>query len=194
MARSEVAVGVVEQADRQFTQLFNQHYRDVYAYCRRRSNAQTAADCAAETFVVAWRRRDDLPADDAALPWLYGVARRVLANEFRGSRRRRRLFDRLRTDAPGLGAEPEVVVVRRDEDRRVMAALQRLRPAEQELLRLALWEELPHEQIAERLGCSTAAATQRIYRATRKAAAQYDRLERKAAAPTAIRQAEGGLP
>ena len=39
-----------------------------------------------------------------------------------------------------------------------------------------------------------AAATQRVYRATKKAAAQYERLERKAAAPTAVGRAEGGIP
>jgi RNA polymerase sigma-70 factor (ECF subfamily) len=36
-----------------------------------------APDVVAETFLVAWRRLDDVPADP--LPWLYGVARRVLA-------------------------------------------------------------------------------------------------------------------
>ncbi len=72
---------------------------------------------------------------------------------------------------------PETVLVRREQDGEVVAALSRLRPQDQELFLLALWEQVPHAQIAEMLGCSTQAITQRIYRATRRAAKEYERLE-----------------
>jgi DNA-directed RNA polymerase specialized sigma24 family protein len=48
----------------------------------------------AETFLTAWRRLDDVPAGDEARLWLYGVARRMLANQRRGARRRSSLADR----------------------------------------------------------------------------------------------------
>lgn len=67
----------------------------VYAYCGRRTDAEAAADCVAETFLVARRRMGDVPDGDAALGWLYGVARRTLANEYRRTRRWRSLLARL---------------------------------------------------------------------------------------------------
>jgi RNA polymerase sigma-70 factor (ECF subfamily) len=52
---------------------------------RRLAEVDAAADLAQEVFVVAWRRRDQVP--DNSLPWLYGVARRLLANYVRAQRR-----------------------------------------------------------------------------------------------------------
>lgn len=51
---------------------------------RRLGDDDLAEDLTSEVFVVAWRRRHDAPAD--SLPWLYGVARRVLANDRRAAR------------------------------------------------------------------------------------------------------------
>jgi len=170
-------VGIATQTEQQFRSLFDRYHREVYAYCRRRTDAQTAADCFAETFLVAWRRLDDVPAGDAALGWLYEVARRVLANEFRRNKRSRRLVTRLRATEPAPNPGPDVVVVRKEEDRIMFQALGRLRPQDQELLRLAWWEELPHGAIAELLGCSPNAATHRIQRAARRVAKEYHRLD-----------------
>jgi DNA-directed RNA polymerase specialized sigma24 family protein len=39
----------------------------------------------AETFAIAWRRVDAIPAGDQARLWLYGVARNVLAEHRRGA-------------------------------------------------------------------------------------------------------------
>jgi DNA-directed RNA polymerase specialized sigma24 family protein len=60
--------------------------------------AEDAADVVAETFLVAWRRIDDLPPGREGRLWLYGVARRVCANHLRGVRRRHRLAERLREE------------------------------------------------------------------------------------------------
>lgn len=166
-----------EDAELRYRRLFDRYSRDVYAYCRRRTDAETAADCAAETFLVAWRRLDDVPVGDGALGWLYGVARRVLANEFRRIRRWRRLLGRLRRVEPAPDPGPEVVVARQERDRTMLAALSRLRPEDQELLRLAFWEQLPHGEIGALVGCSTQAASQRLHRATRRVAKEYQRLD-----------------
>jgi DNA-directed RNA polymerase specialized sigma24 family protein len=61
--------------------------------------AQSTQDVAAETFQVAWRRLEAVPFD--AAPWLYAVARRVLANERRAASRRAALPE-LTRDAPEL--------------------------------------------------------------------------------------------
>jgi len=60
-----------------FERLFVQHHDDVLRYFVRRLDVRAdAADLLAETFLIAWRRLDDIP-DGHPLPWLYGVARRV---------------------------------------------------------------------------------------------------------------------
>lgn len=187
-------MGIAAQSDQRYCSLFDRHHREVYAYCRRRTDAETAADCFAETFLVAWRRLDDVPDGDAALGWLYGVARRVLANEFRRTRRSRRLLTTLRNTEPVPNPGPEVVVVRKEEDRIMFQALARLRPQDRELLQLAWWEELPHAAIADLLGCSTNAATHRIQRAASRVAKEYQRLDhRRSPAGTHRQLREGEL-
>ena len=65
-----------------FAALFAAHHPDIVRYARRRGiGAAMARELADEVFVVAWRRRQEVP--DAGLPWLYGVARIVLANSRR---------------------------------------------------------------------------------------------------------------
>jgi RNA polymerase sigma factor (sigma-70 family) len=151
--------------EQRFRRLFDDYHRQVYVYCRRRTDAETARECASETFLIAWRRIDDVPADDRTLRWLYGVARRVLANAHRSQRRFRRLIFKLGGLRGDPEASPETIVVRRAEDQELLDAMVRLRPQDQELLRLAVWEELPHAEIGEVFGCSAHAVDQRIRRA-----------------------------
>src|SRR4051794_31069206 len=76
-----------------FEEVFREHYDAVRGFAFRRVPGDLAQDAVAETFLVAWRRLDDVPAD--ALPWLYGVARRVLANQRRSADRSSALERRL---------------------------------------------------------------------------------------------------
>ena len=94
-----------------FVTLYERHASLVLAYARRRIGADEAEDVLAETFLVAWRRRDDVPDD--ALPWLYAVAGNVLRNRTRAQRRRAALSARLATESArkatevaGGGAQP----------------------------------------------------------------------------------------
>ena len=167
------ASGLRSQAPEQrFRRMYRAHYHQIYAYFKRRTDAESAADATVEAFMVAWRRIDTVPTGEDALPWLYGVSRRVLANQRRGSRRKARLDHKL----SGLGSEPEptpeTVIVRGSEIQEVLDAFDRLKPSDQEVLRLAEWEELPHDEIADALGISRTAADQRIHRA-------LDRLEKE---------------
>jgi RNA polymerase sigma-70 factor (ECF subfamily) len=184
-------VGVAAQPEQRFRDLFDQHGHAVYAYCRRRTDPETAADCAAETFLVAWRRIDDVPDGDATVAWLYGVARRVLANEFRRNRRWRQLLSKLAHNTPTVEPIPEVVMLRRERDRTILAALARLRPDDQELLKLAWWDGLSHAQLAEMIGCSPQTTAQRIHRAARRVAEEFERLEHRRTV-TRARQLRGG--
>jgi RNA polymerase sigma factor (sigma-70 family) len=144
----------------QFDALFTAYQRPVLAYAMRRTPTPSdAEDVASETFTIAWRKLDAVPADEP-LPWLYAVARRVLANHRRGLGRRERLVALLRVDdvATPMRAGDDV-------DGPAFAALAQLSPADQELVRLVAWEELGNQQIATVLGISANAVAIRLHRA-----------------------------
>ena len=167
----------VSLAEARFERLYHQHYQAVLAYCLRRTSYPDAYDTAAETFVVAWRRLEAVPQGDQTRPWLYGVAYRVISHRWRRLRRDRNLLDRIRSRSPeATDPGPEPQVVRSAEHELVHQAAKLLSAADQEILRLAMWEDLSTTQIAEALGTSVAAAKQRFHRAKTRLARHYTRL------------------
>ena len=140
-----------------FRGLFARHYGAVYAYCARRLGRDGAADAASDVFTVAWRRIRRVPADPEALPWLYGVARRVVSNHRRGLRRRERLDAKAAAHARGD--------LRYEHPDSIEPVLALLRDDDREILMLAAWEGLGPHGLAQALGCSANAATTRLHRA-----------------------------
>ena len=154
-----------------FEALYAANHSPIFGYAlRRTASPDDAADILAETFLTAWRRLGDLPAGDDARMWLYGVARRVLANYHRGERRRSALADRLHAELPGSYAPPEFD----DESARIAEAMRRLPRRQQELLALNAWEGLDCGEIATVLGCSRNAVRIRLHRARVRLAAELD--------------------
>jgi RNA polymerase sigma-70 factor (ECF subfamily) len=155
-----------------FERVFDAHFRAVLAYALRRAGHAEAEDAVAETFLVAWRRLDEVPEDPR--PWLLGTARRVLANQRRAAGRRTALGERL--------AREREVLVETFHDPPIVRALGRLSESDRELLLLVAWEGLSTEQAAEALGCSRAALKVRLHRARRRLRAELEALERRDAA------------
>ena len=146
-----------------FRALYGSHRDDVWRYLRRRTDCDVADDLTTEVFVVAWRRRPDLAADP--LPWLYGVARHVLANHRRGDGRAAALADKAGRNALGAEADhADAVGVRTD----VAAALEQLPTADREVLLLVAWEGLTSAEVAAVLGCRASAARVRLHRARKR--------------------------
>jgi RNA polymerase sigma-70 factor (ECF subfamily) len=151
-----------------FSGLYEEHYEHVLRYALRRTDAEMARDVAAETFTVAWRRMEQLPAEP--LPWLYGVARRALANELRGQHRRDRLTSRLELAASVAGV-PTLQPDHAEEVTtftHIRATMAKLSPRDQEVLQLIAWEDLDIADAAKVLGCSNTACKVRLHRARRR--------------------------
>jgi RNA polymerase sigma-70 factor (ECF subfamily) len=99
---------VVVERRLRFELLYAKYAPAVKAYVLRRAEASVADDVVAEVFVVCWRRFEEVPVDP--LPWLLGVARRVLSTQRRGERRRGALQERLVGEAGGMGDTPEELI------------------------------------------------------------------------------------
>ena len=156
-----------------FDEVYDTHARQIYAYCLRRTTLVDAQDVTADVFTVVWRRWADRPADDEIVPWIYGIARNVLANRNRSVRRRARLASKLTGlrssgDSDYVASDPESSVVLRSEHEEVLKALSKLSTTDQETLRLVGWEELTRDQVALMFGVTRAAIDQRISRAYRR--------------------------
>jgi RNA polymerase sigma-70 factor (ECF subfamily) len=142
-----------------FERIYEEHRDAVRAYVRRRAPEPVVDDVVADVFVVCLRRIDDVPRN--ALPWLYGVARKTLANE------RRKRHDA--APASDTAYEPEPVG-----DSQLAAAFAALSDADREVLRLVAWEGLPLRDTARVLECSPVAARVRYHRAKSRLAALLD--------------------
>lgn len=92
---------------------------------------------------------DDVPGD--ALPWLLGVARRVLANRRRSENRGVALRARIRSEQSAGGG----VIATPDADSPALRALWSLSERDQEVLMLAAWDGLDRGQAAAVLGISS---------------------------------------
>lgn len=165
-------MGTVPSSDTRFRKLYEEHYADIRSYCLRRLPIDAANDAATEIFIVAWRKLDKVPAGESARPWLFGVARNVIAHQHRSRAQLNRLRSKLEqtADPSLLESAPETVVVRRSEDQAVIDALNRMKPDDRELIRLKMWEELSHAEIGEVFGISAHAVDMRLKRAGKKLA------------------------
>lgn len=129
-------------------------------FLRRTSDPADAADLLGDALLVIWRRAKALPTDDSeARLWMFGVARRVLANQRRGQRRRSAMQDRLRAQLSETLWEP-------DTDRIDLAsALRQLPAVDQEIIRLVHWDGFSQAEAAQLLGLPEGTLRSRHHRA-----------------------------
>ena len=147
---------------------FEAAYRELYApicgYALRRvREPEDAAEVIAETFTTLWRRFDRCPQGDELRPWLFGVARRVIANQRRGERRRSALSERL-----AAKVDPAASVPADEVSSELARAFASLSDSDRELLSLVAWEGLTRQELAVALGTNRAAVRLRLHRARKR--------------------------
>jgi len=177
-----MAEGVAERRER-FEAVYRELYAPVCGYVLRRvSHPEDAAEAIAETFATLWRRFDRCPQGDELRPWLFGVARRVVANQRRGDRRRSALGERLVASADQAVLDSSGPL---ESDGRLARAFASLNDSDRELLSLVAWEGLSREELAIALGTSRATVRLRLHRARKRLHAALD------SRPTPIRLTGG---
>jgi DNA-directed RNA polymerase specialized sigma24 family protein len=162
----------VVRTEESFTESWTRDGPRVLLYAVRRVGRDAANEILSETFLQAWRRWEDVP--DPALPWLIGTARRVIANQRRGVRRRDRLEAQLRflSEAAASSDDAGVLSVERDEAlRRLMA----LTENEREAVLLVAWDGLEPEQAARVARVRPGAFRARLHRARKALERPADR-------------------
>jgi len=156
-----------------FAVFFRRHVTPITLYAVRRCNdADDVADLVAETFFVALQASGRyVPETDTALPWLFGIARRVLAKQRRRRAGARRLLIKsTNTQLLFTGSEEDAVASAIDAARQgplLEAALARLTTGEREVLELVAYDGLSPSEVAGVLDLSPNAARLRLSRARR---------------------------
>jgi RNA polymerase sigma-70 factor (ECF subfamily) len=150
----------VVHSEQRFRAAYDEHVRAVAAFALRRApTAADAEDVVSETFLVAWRRFAEAPAD--LRPWLFGVARHVLRHHYRAEARRDALSARLAGALAALGPAPA-------DHGWLVDALREIPERDREVLTLTAWEGLSHAEAGAVLGCSASAVAVRLHRARRR--------------------------
>jgi RNA polymerase sigma factor (sigma-70 family) len=153
----------VDSREERFHRLYETGRGRVVAYAMRRTlNSEDAADVVAETFAIAWKRLETVPEDEQEVPWLYTVARNVIANRARRNSTRsavvRQLACELATSSPAMEElDPERLAA--------LSALDQLSDEDREILMLVAWDGLTSQELSWVLSCSPTAARIRLYRA-----------------------------
>jgi RNA polymerase sigma-70 factor (ECF subfamily) len=147
-----------------FAALYTETNADVLAFLLRRCpTPEDAADCLAETYLVAWEKRHQVPAGVEARLWLFGVARNVMR---RGHERHRRLATAARSLADELqsaaSAHPALAP---DESELITAALSELSAVDQEIITMISWDGLTPREIGQVLSLSANVVRVRAHRA-----------------------------
>lgn len=124
-------------------------------------------DVVSRVLETMWRRRADIP-DEATIPWVIGVTRRVLANAHRGQKRQRALLARQRSSGVSEAAEDVFIA-----DETVRNALDRLGESDREILLLHYWDGLAIPDLAEILSITVNAAAVRLTRSRQRFEAAY---------------------
>lgn len=156
-----------EQRNQRFEALFGSSYARVFSFTLRRTrDRDLTEEIVAETFLIAWRRIEDLPSEP--LPWLFGTARRVLANHVRHTERRSRHGVAVPLEYVELG-DPSSSPPEQIADRQAfVTAFAAIRAEDREVLAMIAWDGLSSREAAEVLGCTTAAFSLRLHRARRR--------------------------
>lgn len=156
-----------------FTALYDRHARDLVVYFQRRTyDPEAAVDLMAETFAAAFEGRARFRGDgEAAVAWLYGIARKLLLGFYRRGRVERRALGRLGVERRPLeDAEIErIEALAGTAERRgdVARRLAGLSEEHRRVLELRVIEERSYGEVAALLQITEPNARQRVSRALR---------------------------
>ncbi len=154
-----------------FAEIFDRHFAAVFRFAERRIGPDQAGEVASETFARAFAKRSGFRFEAVdALPWLFGIASRLILHERRRFVRYLAAVERVGAEVHTLDHESQL----RAADRRLDApgeweqmreALLALSDPDRELLLLVAWDELSYEDAATALGLPLGTVRSKLHRA-----------------------------
>jgi RNA polymerase sigma factor (sigma-70 family) len=166
-----VLVQASQTDPQRFAELYDRHAPDIHRYVARRLGDSAADDVVAETFLVAFRRRDRFdPSRGAARPWLYGIASNLIAGHRRSEVMQYRVLAKTAVDpvVESHRDRAEERVAAAAVTRQLGAALARLAKRDRDVLLLVAWESLTYDEVAQALGIPIGTVRSRLNRARKK--------------------------
>jgi RNA polymerase sigma-70 factor (ECF subfamily) len=151
-----------------FEIVFRRYADQIQRYAARRIGADAADDVVAETFLLAFRQRDQYDAARGdARPWLYGIATHLIGRYRRSEVRQYRALARVGVDevAESFTDRVDATVSASAVNRDLAAALADLPAAHRDTLLLVAWGDLTHEEAAAALGVPAGTVRSRVHRA-----------------------------
>ena len=160
-----------EQLDREFSELYRAHLRDVYSYAYYRvGNHHDAEDLTEQTFLQAYRHFDRAlrESDGRPLrPWLIRIAHNLAANLYR-DRSRKPQTPIQDTGLLSATHTTEDLVEGRDELARILEGVKELPDDRREALIMRFALGMDNREIARTMGRSDGATKVLIHRAIRQ--------------------------
>lgn len=146
-----------------FDLLVARYQRDVYRLCYRYvGNHEDAHDMAQEAFLKAYRGLKSFRGKSAFSTWLYRIAVNSCLN-FRAARRPH--GDTVPDELPDGGEAAGERMIRRQRERQVREAVQRLPEKQRATLILKVYHELTHEEVAGVLGSTVGTVKANLFHA-----------------------------
>jgi RNA polymerase sigma factor (sigma-70 family) len=155
----------------QFAVIFDRHAPQIQRYLTRRLGRQVADDLLSETFLVAFRSRGRYdPTRPDALPWLYGIASKIIGQHRRDEVRELRLRLAVPRPDPAEASHDDRVsaaLTARSTRTALIGALEQLSAGDRDVLLLVAWEQLTYDEVAAALRIPLGTVRSRLNRARR---------------------------
>ena len=167
---ASVIASSLAEPDR-FAEIFDRHFASVFRFAERRVGRDQAAEVASESFARAFAKRGSFrPEATDALPWLLGIASRLILHERRRFVRYLAAVERVSAEIRTADRDGDLGSVDRRLDApaewaRMRAALLALADTDRELLLLVTWDELSYEEAAAVLGLPLGTVRSKLHRA-----------------------------
>ncbi len=143
---SELERSFADGGDDAVRDAYDRYGAMVYTFCRRTVGHDDAIELAQDVFVAAWRSRSSYDATRGGLGgWLMAIARNKAIDHLRRQGRRPQIAVGDIEDLDGSGPDDVDMLA----NRMLLAeALGELAPRARQVVELAFWHDLTHEQIA----------------------------------------------
>ena len=156
-----------------FAAIYERYFVEIYRYVAGRLGRNVADDLAAETFLIAFRKRDRIdPARGGVRPWLYGIATILVGQHRRKETRRYRALaragGRLATSAESHDDRVADAVAAERLGPDLATALAGLGQRDRDVVLLVAIADLSHQEIALALDIPYGTVGSRLSRARRQ--------------------------